>query len=297
MPEKQTYEELEKKVNELTRVAEKRKQAEQMWYRFLMSATAIFSLYDSDLNLLEINDAGLKMFPGSTREALLGKNIAEMIPDVKESGRYDAFMKVIKTGEPFLPVDIALPPSFGKDKYLNMKAFRVGDCLGIIALDISERKRIELALRNRETDLKEKARSLQDTNTALEVLLKKREKDKSDLEESMLLNVRELVMPYLEKLGKSPLNDRQMKLLDIVESHLNDIISPFIRRLSARYLNLTPMEIQVAHFIKHGKTTKEIAELLNLSDKTIETYRKNIRKKIGIQNKKTNLRTQLQSLQ
>jgi DNA-binding NarL/FixJ family response regulator len=103
-------------------------------------------------------------------------------------------------------------------------------------------------------------------------------------------------MPYLDKLKKSSLNERQEKLLEIVDSHLNDIISPFIRELSTKYLKLTPMEIQVSNFIKHGKTTKEIADLLNLSDKTIETYRKNIRKKIGISNKKTNLRTQLQSL-
>jgi len=296
MSEKPTYEELEKRVNALIREADERRQAEQIWYLFLMSATAIFSLYDSDLNLIEMNEAGLEMFPGSTKEDLVGKNIAVLIPDVMDSGRYDAFKRVIETGEPFLPVDISLPESFGKDKYLNMKAFKVGDCLGIIALDVSERKKIEMALRKSETDLKEKAGSLEDTNTALEVLLKKRERDKSDLEESMLLNVKELVMPYLDKLKKSSLNERQEKLLEIVDSHLNDIISPFIRELSAKYLKLTPMEIQVANFIKHGKTTKEIADLLNLSDKTIETYRKNIRKKIGISNKKTNLRTQLQAL-
>jgi PAS domain S-box-containing protein len=296
MSEKPTYEELEQKIKNLVKEAEKRKRAEQMWYHFLMSATAIFSLYDSDLNLIEINDAGLEMFPGSTREDLIGKNIGVIIPDAKESGRYEAFQKVIETGEPFPPIDFSLPTSFGKFKYLNMKAFKVRDCLGIIALDITERKRIEMALMDSEADLKEKARSLEDANTALEVLLKKRERDKSELEKSMLLNVKELVMPYLEKLKKSPVNDRQEKLLEIVESHLNDIISPFIRKLSTKYLRLTPMEIQVANFIKHGKTTKEIAELLNLSDKTIETYRKNIRKKIGIRNKKTNLRTQLQSL-
>jgi DNA-binding NarL/FixJ family response regulator len=62
-------------------------------------------------------------------------------------------------------------------------------------------------------------------------------------------------------------------------------------------MKLTPTEIQVANFIRQGKTTKEIAEMLNLSPKTIEFHRDNIRTKMGIKNKKINLRTHLMSIQ
>ncbi|MBW2739323.1 MAG: helix-turn-helix transcriptional regulator [Deltaproteobacteria bacterium] len=61
-------------------------------------------------------------------------------------------------------------------------------------------------------------------------------------------------------------------------------------------LKLTPAEIQVIDFIKHGKTTKEIAQFLNLAISTIDFHRSNIRKKLGIKNKKINLRTQLLSI-
>ncbi len=70
--------------------------------------------------------------------------------------------------------------------------------------------------------------------------------------------------------------------LELLETSLNDIISPFTHKLSAKHLNLSPAEMKVADLVKQGKTTKEIAELLNLSYKTIERHRENIRGKIGL---------------
>jgi len=161
--------------------------------------------------------------------------------------------------------------------------------------NITMRKQIEQSLKKRDRELKTKAGNLEEANTALKVLLKRRDKDKSELEEKVLLNVKELVMNYIERLKNSNLDDRQAAWVEIMESNLNDIVSPFAHGLSTQYLKLTPMEIQVADLIKHGKTSKEIAELQNLSKGTIDTHRDNIRKKIGIKNKKMNLMTQLLS--
>jgi DNA-binding CsgD family transcriptional regulator len=103
-------------------------------------------------------------------------------------------------------------------------------------------------------------------------------------------------MPYVEKLRNSPLGSDQRSCVDILESNLKEIVSPFSHKLSSKYLGLTPKEIRVANLIKEGKTTKEIAEMINLSTKTVETHRDNIRKKLGIKHKKVNLRTYLSSL-
>ena len=147
-----------------------------------------------------------------------------------------------------------------------------------------------------EVEVKKHRDHLEETNTALRVLLKRREEDKVELEEKVLSNVKDLVLPYLERLQKTSLNPSQMSCLGILESNLNDIVSPFSRKLSSKYLALTPTEIRVANLIKEGKTTKEIAEFMNLSDKTIQAHRDNIRKKTGIKHKKRNLRTYLMAL-
>jgi DNA-binding CsgD family transcriptional regulator len=76
---------------------------------------------------------------------------------------------------------------------------------------------------------------------------------------------------------------------------MDDHMSPFAETLSSKYFSLTPSEIQIADLIKHGKTSKEIASILNVSPKAVSFHRGNLRKKLGLLNKKVNLRTYLQT--
>ena len=123
------------------------------------------------------------------------------------------------------------------------------------------------------------------------------EKDKSELEENIFRNVRKLIAPYIEKMKNSRLGNTQRMYMQILEQNLNDIVSPFINKISADFQSITPTEIQISSLIKHGRSTKEIAELLNLSPRTIDSYREQIRSKLGLKNKKANRRTYLMSLQ
>ncbi|MEZ4549186.1 MAG: hypothetical protein R2874_01565 [Desulfobacterales bacterium] len=75
--------------------------------------------------------------------------------------------------------------------------------------EIEERKQVEKSLRQKEEELREQSLDLQETNTALKILLKQREQDKEDLESKVLSNVRELILPYVEKLTNTCLDNSQ----------------------------------------------------------------------------------------
>jgi PAS domain S-box-containing protein len=164
------------------------------------------------------------------------------------------------------------------------------------SIDITDQKLDEEALRASTEELKSKTRALEEMNAALRVLLKQREEDKDELEERILASMRELVMPHLRELKKCLSGQKELTHVQILESNLHDIISPFAQKLSLQFLHLTQKDIQIADLIKEGKTTKEIAQLMNLSKFAIDTHRAHLRSKLGLTNKKANLRTYLSSI-
>ena len=163
--------------------------------------------------------------------------------------------------------------------------------------EIEDRKRADKALRRREKELQAQSHHLEEVNTALRVLLKQREEDKKELGKIVLQNVQELVSPSLQRIINGRLDTRQRTWARILETNLNSIISPFIDKLTSGLAHLTPVEIRVASLVKEGKTNKEMADVLLVSKNTILFHRHNIRSKLGLKNKKINLRSHLLAME
>ena len=162
--------------------------------------------------------------------------------------------------------------------------------------EITALKLAEEALKQSRETLMEQKQSLEEANIAMKVLLKQREQDRRDLEKKVLNNVKDLVLPYVEKLKNARLKPKDRTLVEIIDQHLQDIISPLLQRLSNASLILTPQEMQVAALVKDGRTSQEIADILNVAETTINFHRKNLRIKFGLRNKRTNLRSYLLTL-
>jgi DNA-binding CsgD family transcriptional regulator len=88
----------------------------------------------------------------------------------------------------------------------------------------------------------------------------------------------------------SGLPSQQTTYLDILESHIDEITSQFVRKLATQLGGPTTTEVQAANLIREGRTTKEMARILRSSEYTVCFHRYNLRRKLQVKGKKVNLR-------
>jgi PAS domain S-box-containing protein len=205
----------------------------------------------------------------------------------RESSPYQ--MNLIRKDGQRIPAMISPRPIFDEE----------GNFRGSFAAitDVSHLKKTEKSLKERERELKVKTTNLEEMNAALRVLLRRMEEDRRELEDKVRLNIQQMIQPYLEKLKTAGMSDRQKMHLETLRANLQEILSPFTHNLLADHPILTPSELQIANLLRQGKSSKEIADELSLSARTVETHRRNMRTKLGIKDKKTNLRSYLLSNQ
>jgi len=141
-------------IRERKRAEDALRNSEEKLRSFMDSATDFFTIWDSELNLIDLNEASLS-YPtirhpdGAKKEDFIGRNILDLDPDIKERGRYDQYLEVIKTGKPLFFEDVARRPKLG-DVHLSVRAFKVGDGLGLLTMDMTEYKRTDEMLRQAE---------------------------------------------------------------------------------------------------------------------------------------------------
>ncbi len=150
-------------------------------------------------------------------------------------------------------------------------------------------------VRARTLELQLKNQEISDSNTTLRVMLEQQERGKTEIEQTISKNLKENIIPYLELLKSSLKNEKGADYVRIIEANIGKITSTFNKKLSSELLNLTPREMRVANLVRQGLSSKEIAEILKLTPGTVEFYRQNLRKKLGLNKQKINLRTYLLS--
>jgi len=291
-------------IRDLTEQKQSEKVLRESEARFRDTATMLPSViieYGLDGILNYVNPHGYTLAGYDPEDFKDGFHVLQLAAPEEHEKHYERIERMMR-GEKLPPTEYRLLCKDGSTFWglvTSSMIYEAGEVVGVrtYTIDISELKRAEDRLKERTRELEIKTKSLEEVNTAMTVLLKKREEDKEELEDNILTNVNQLIGPYFKKIKKTRLDDQQKTLLGIMESNLDEIISPFTRKLAQEYLNLTPTEIQIANLIRHGNPTKKIAEFMNVSPRTIDTHRKNIRRKFGLHGQKGNLRSYLLSLQ
>lgn len=159
----------------------------------------------------------------------------------------------------------------------------------------SEQKKAEKALFESEQQLKNQNQLLKEKNIALREVMNQMILEKKNLEERVMDNVDQFLLPIVDKLKNSG-SQIDIGYLTLLEDTLKQLTSAFGNNLARCMPRFTPRENEICNMIRSGLSSKEIARILNISHRSVETYRNYIRKKLGIINQKVNLATFLSTL-
>jgi PAS domain S-box-containing protein len=269
---------------------------------FHLGSDALFLVDRETYEILDVNSAASELY-GFERKEMLKMKAVDLSADpgisegrIKDAISHDPVRWHRKKSGTVFPVEIMATYFELSDRPVVLASMR--DITGRLRSEeelVRHRDRLEELVKERTLELIYKTQRLEELNTALKVLLQQRNEDRKEVEQTYVSNIQNLVLPYVKKLKETNLDKNQKSYLGIMESYVDKIVSPFLIKL--QQFNLTPREAQVASLVKEGKSTKEIAKIMMVSTGTIDIFRKNIRKKVGLTNVKSNLQSKLKSLE
>jgi PAS domain S-box-containing protein len=200
-----------------------------------------------------------------------------------EISEYEYWLKI---GDKRKAYSARLSPIFSKNKFYGSIA---------VVRNITDRKKMEETLKHSREKLKDQYLALEQKNIALTELIEQIQVEKKKVEENVTTNISEILIPIIKKLQINVNGEAKIQL-QLLESSLTKIITTFGTQITDKKLKLTSREIELCNMIKNGLSSKEIGKILNISNRTIEKHRFNIRKKLGIIESKVNLVTYIKNI-
>lgn len=242
----------------------------------------------------------VKELLGYEASDILGKTLFDFMPREEAKKASNVFKKNVIHKELFYGLEKVYHHKDGHLVILETSGVPIFDEEGRlrgyrgIDRDITKRKKAEMMLKISESTLKQQKLALEQKNAALKEVIEHIEREKNKIKDDIAINVGEVLLPLLNRLG---LKGTSHKYVNLLKYHLEELTSSFGRKITEKSKKLTPREIEICSMIKGGLTSKEASELLNISYQTIVKHRKHIRKKLGISsNKDVNLVSFLQRI-
>lgn len=256
----------------------------------------IQALFDAMAELIFITDTkGLILASNAVaarrlrNRRLAGRRIFDVLPGHPNIAALRAyFRKALRTGRPVRFEDSYLGLRFETTIYPIRPSDRVIEQVAICAVDVTAQKIAEARLSQQKALLEEK-------NVALREMIRQVEGEKSRIEARVVKNINQLLLPLVVRL-KAKGGGIDGTCVGLLEKALRELADARSEVLGAGDLRLTQKEIEIANMIESGLTSKEIGRLLDISPRTVEIHRGNLRRKLGLAGRRQSLPAALRRL-
>jgi PAS domain S-box-containing protein len=242
-----------------------------------------FVLVHRDQKIITANEQTSELY-GLSREDVVGHDFRKLVfpgdrhyvdqalGELKDFESWAGELQgVHQSGEPF-----------AVDMTIKRIPFNRQPLFCIISRDLSEYRLLKERLRQEKANRREMYITMRN-------LMKAYEKEKTGIESSISHKINTLVIPTIEKIKKEKSSSFRNTFLDLLQEQLIGLTRGFATEIDGRFLRLTRTEMSICQLIQTGQASKDIAARLKLSYETVQTHRKNIRKKLGIQGRKVSL--------
>lgn len=164
---------------------------------------------------------------------------------------------------------------------------------------VRQREQLEEAVaRHIQAQLQEKQR-LEEMNITLRTVLSSIHSERDRRCEELSDHLRHFLLPALRQLTREQEPASRQAVIDIIRQDVEQVLENVLHderspaETGLRKLTLT--ELKICRLIQAGHSSKEIAALLHISPETVQTHRKNIRRKLGVRGRDAQLAVHLRT--
>ncbi|PKN70995.1 MAG: hypothetical protein CVU54_03170 [Deltaproteobacteria bacterium HGW-Deltaproteobacteria-12] len=240
-------------------------------------------LVDEDLEIVQVNQQACEIF-GMQFQNIVGSNIRSLLEEA-DAALLIRHMEDLIDGQrrhvevTFLYVD---GKTFPATVTLARSDLDSRLYWSLIVRDDTQQKAMEMQLRQEKQQVEE-------MNLTLKTVMKSIEEDRKDRESRLASKIKTSLLPGLKKIEAASEAGTRRSYLAILEEQLIRLTTGSEKELDAGLLKLTKTEIEVCRLVQAGCSSKDICTTMKLSYDTVQTHRKNIRKKLGLSGEKLNL--------
>jgi PAS domain S-box-containing protein len=249
----------------------------------------------ADGEIVEVNE-GFELISGYSRDEIIGKRTLEVGIWKDPARRRELIEEIQKTGSlRDFAIDIVTRSGEVRNCEVSAEMLEIGGkaCILAVTRDVTQQKIAEGELRELRETLRREQVDFVRKNVALNEVLQHLEEQKKDYRDEIASSVENLLRPMLRKLNERGRLER--KDVETLERSLDKLVRRDIDQFKNNINKLTPRELDILDMIRLGRSSKQIAEALDLSSQTVHKHRQSIRRKLQIDHREINLATFIRS--